>query len=295
MDIDSTRSNLKRRLVPAIAVWCTMIPLMGGCETVNQGLSDFAATMSPTTPRQAAEMALNQDDPDKRREGVLLISNSAIGGEEVYVKLYREYVRFEPDALTKAAAIRALARHGLPDDALLIQPHLKHENVQVRWEATKGLQRMHNPLVVQNLIEVLRDEEERAEIRAAAAIALGQYPQDNVFQGLLPALNARELSVNDAAEQSLNTLTGKSFGYNARSWLQWYNVAVKSGDAFAGRKDYFYPTYSRKHTTFEKLTFWSTPRFEQPGQPIGLKPLGQRSTYQDEKATEGDKQGDDGR
>ena len=181
-------------------------------------------------------MALDQDDPDRRREGVLLISNSTIGGEEVYVKLYQEYVQFEPDALTKAAAIRALARHGMPDDALLIQPHLKHENVQVRWEATKGLQRLHNPSVVQSLIEVLRDEDERAEIRAATAIALGQYPQDNVFQGLLSALNARELSVNDASEQSLNTLTGKSFRYNVRSWLRWYNDAAKTGDAFAGRK-----------------------------------------------------------
>ncbi len=45
-----------------------MIPIMGGCESVNQGLSDFADTMSPKTPRQAAEMSLDQNNPDKRSE-----------------------------------------------------------------------------------------------------------------------------------------------------------------------------------------------------------------------------------
>lgn len=295
MDNDSTRSNLKRLTLVTAAVWFTMIPFAGGCESVNQSLNDIATSMTPKTPRQAAEMALDQDDPDKRREGILLIANSVIGGEDVYVTLYREYVRFEQDALTKAAALRALARHGLPADALLIQPHLKHENLQVRWEAAKGLQRLHNPVVAQDLIEVLRDENDRAEIREAAATALGQYPQDNVFQGLLTALNARQLSINVAAERSLNTLTGKSFGYDVRAWLRWYNDTVKTGDAFAERKDYFYPTYSRAYTTLEKLTFWAKPSFEQPGQPIGLKPRGQRSTYQNEDAPAGDKQGDDGR
>lgn len=291
MDTDSTRSNLKRLMVVVIAAWFTMTPLLAGCESVNQGLNDIASSLTPKTPRQAAEMALDQDVPDNRRRGILLISNSAIGGEEVYVKLYREGVRFEQDALAKAACIQALARHGLPADALFIQPHLKHENQQVRREAAKGLQRLHNPVVVPDLIEVLRDEDERAETRSAAANALGQYPQDNVFQGLLSALNARELSINVASEQSLKTLTGKSFGYNKRSWLRWYNLAVKTGDAFAGGKDYYYPTYSRDHTTLEKLTFWSTPKFEQPGQPIGLKPRSQRTTYQDKKKTEGEKPG----
>jgi len=295
MDNDSTRSNPKRRLIFSIAVCFTMIPITGGCESVNQGLNDIATSLTPKTPRQAAEMALDQDDPEKRREGILLIANSTIGGEDVYVTLYREYVRFEQDALTKAAALRALARHGLPDDAPLFQPHLKHENVQVRWEAAKGLQRLHNPVVAQDLVEVLRDESERAEIRAAAATALGQYPQDNVFQGLLTALTARQLSINVAAERSLNTLTGKTFGYDDRAWLRWYNATVKTGDAFAGRKDDFYPTYSRAYTTLEKLTFWSKPSFEQPGQPIGLKPRGQRSTYQNEEEPTGNKQGGDGR
>ena len=47
MDIDSTQTNVKQRLMIAIAVWFTMIPFMGGCDSVNQGLSDFANSVSP--------------------------------------------------------------------------------------------------------------------------------------------------------------------------------------------------------------------------------------------------------
>jgi hypothetical protein len=225
-------------------------------------------------------MMLSQDDPDARRRGTLLIANSDFGGVDVYVRAYRDYVENDRNPLVKAAAIRALAKHGEPADALLIAANLDHENVQVRWEAAKGLQRLHNPLVVPDLLAVLRAASEESDVRVAAATAVAQYPEDRVFQGLVAALDARELAVNDAARDALRTLTGQQFDLDPRAWLSWYNQT--DDDPFAGSEEYLYPTYQRDDTLLEMLTFWTSRVEEQPAPPAGLRPDDQRRTYEEE-------------
>src|SRR6185295_4051963 len=112
------------------------------------------------------------------------------GGAEVYLRAYRDYIQHETNPLVKAEAIRALGRHGSAEDATLIAGQLKDDNIQVRWEAAKALQRLHNPAVVPDLLRILRDDQQTADIRMAAACALGQYPEDRVFHGLVGALEA---------------------------------------------------------------------------------------------------------
>jgi HEAT repeat protein len=269
---------LGRIAMPALAA--AVLVVIGGCETIGADLNALAKGLTPTTPRQAAEMMLNPHDPDDRREGTLLIANAPFGGNPPYVRTYRDYVEHERDPLVKAAAIRALAKHGTVEDAPLIARQLTHENVQVRWEAAKGLQRIHNPQVVPDLLESLRDPSEDADVRIAIARALGQYPEDRVFQGLVAALDARELAVNVAAAGSLRTLTGQAHGLDPSAWLSWYNNA--SGDRFAGGAEYLYPTYQRRESWLEKLAFWTSRPVEHPAPPVGLRPESQRRTYQNE-------------
>jgi hypothetical protein len=254
----------------------------GGCESLGEGIGEFASALTPVTPRQAAEFALDQNDADKRREGIVLLSNAHFGGEPVYVDLYREYVRFDADPMVRAAAISGLARFGEPADARFIAPHLRDANMHVRWAAAKGLQRLHDPEVAPDLIRTTFDVEETADVRSAAAIALGQYPQGTVVQALIAALSAPELSVNMAAAESLHTLTGRDFGLDGRAWFEWSRRSESDGGLFAGRVQYYYPTYSRNLSWLEHLAFWSKPTFEPPGQPAGLTPLGARSTYQED-------------
>lgn len=286
---------------------------MVGCETMGQDIRDLGSIISPRTPAEASRDMFNMYDADKRREGLTLISNASFGGAEVYVAAYRDMVANERDPVVKALAIRALAKHGRPEDALLIVQHLRlcencvqknqldgltgaaaanrrvdcqstacrSDNVQVRWEVAKGLQRLHNPEVVPDLISLLRDNTEHTDVRIAAAVALGQYPEDRVVQSLVGALDARELAINMAAEQSLHTLTGQSFDMEPRRWLNWYNQAVVNGEAFAGGKEYLYPTYSRRETIWDKLAFWTSRNYEQPAPPAGLRPQSERSTYED--------------
>ena len=254
-----------------------------GCDTLGQDLKDIGGVFSPTTPSEAARHMVDPYDADNRRTGVELISNAPFGGVEVYVKTYRDMVDNERDPVVKAIAIRALARHGAPEDAMRILPHLSHENVQVRWEAAKGLQRLHNEAVIPDLLKALNADDEHSDVRIAAATALGQYPQDRVFQGLVRALDARELAINLAAGKSLYDLTGEDFGIDPPAWLAWYNSAG-SARAFANPKEYLYPTYSRGDLWWEKIMFWTSRNWEKPGLPAGLRPADERKTYQDESS-----------
>jgi hypothetical protein len=274
--------KVKESLRPMLcAIACGLLAL-SGCDTIGQDLKGFTRGLVPVKPAEAARMMVNPHDADERREGTTLISNAPWGGVDIYLKVYRDMVLNEPDPIAKAAAIRALARWGEPEDAVRIMPHLAHENIQVRWEAAKGLQRIYNPAVVTELLRVLRDDQEQYNVRSAAATALAMYPEDRVFQGLVGALDARELAVNEAAERSLEILTGYTFEMDSQSWLAWYESVGSTEQAFAGQQQFLYPTYYRRDFWWEKVMFWTSRNWELPAPPAGLRPATQRDTYADE-------------
>lgn len=269
----------RRCAAPTAALLAALILLAGssGCDTISEDMGDAFRVFSMPSPREASEMALDQHDADARRRGTLLLANAPFGGNPPYLRMYRNHVELDPDPLVQAAAIRSLARWGDPADAPLIASKLDHPNVQVRWEAAKGLQRLHEPAVVPRLLDTLDDSDENLDVRVAAATALGQYPQDRVVQGLIAALDARPLAVNLAARDSLRTLTGQTLELEPREWLAWYN---ETDAPFAEQEDFLYPTYQRDQTWLEHLAFWYEPVQEQPSLPAGLGSQGERRTYE---------------
>ena len=274
----------------AAALWCgaATVLTVAGCDTIGQDFNALTESLMPPTPSEAVERMVDPNDPDNRRRGTLLIANSPFGGADPYLKVYRDMAIHERDPLAKAAALSALGRHGLPNDAPVIAASLDDENRQVRWAAAQALQRIHNVAVTGDLLEVLRKDEEYADTRIAAAVALGQYPQDRVFQGLISALDERELALNFAAQGSLLVLTGQDFGLEPSAWLGWYN---NTAEPFAGRQEYLYPTYQRDETWMERLAFWSTTTYEQPAPPAGLRPESERRTYEDDDELNPDEPG----
>ncbi len=258
-----------------------------GCETFTQDLNSLGSAIMPVSPEQAARWMVDPNDPDNRRKGTVLISNSPFGGAEAYVTWYRDRIAVEANALVRAALVTALGRWGEPSDAPVIAARLADDNLYVRWEAAKALQRIHNPAVVPDLLRVMRNDDEDTDVRTAAAVALGQYPQDRVFQVLVAALDAPQLSINEAARKSLGTLTGESLGLDPEAWLAWYNGAAAP---FAGQQEYLFPTYQRDETLLEKLAFWSKKSYEQPAPPAGLKPP-PRETYQSSDEAPSDETG----
>ncbi|MHC4809761.1 MAG: HEAT repeat domain-containing protein [Planctomycetota bacterium] len=254
-----------------------------GCQSIGSDVEDAFGGLFGPSPTEAVVWTTDTD-PDLRRRGVLLLGNAVFGGEEPYVRLYRDYAVNERNPLVKAAAIRALARHGEVADARIIATQLTHENRQVRWEAARGLQRLHEPAVVPDLLERLRDPDEDVQVRVATATALGQYGSDRAFQGLVAALEAPELAVNHAAAASLRQLTGRDIGIDPTAWLRWYRDAAGDSQRLAGASGFRYPTYERDLGFFEQLAFWNPPVREFPGPPLGLEPGDARRTYEDAPA-----------
>jgi len=264
------------------------ILLLFGC--VSDDFNNIADGFSPPTPRQAALMAVDQYDPDERRTGITLLANSPFGGAPEYLKLYRDYVVEDRDPLVRAAAIKALSRFGDSTDAMLIIPWLNRSNegsAQVRRAAAMSLQRLHNPEVVASMLRALRDQDEENQVRASVATALGQYPENQVFLGLIAALQANDLAINLSAADSLHILTGQVFGTDWDAWFEWRELVLDNdGDLFANMSTYEYPTYQHEERWYDRLTFWEHRIHEKPSIPSGLREESRRSTYEEETETE---------
>jgi hypothetical protein len=261
-----------------------LLSLAGGSGCVMDDMDEISRIFDVPTPGEAARWALDQHDPDRRREGLVLLCTATFGGAEVYVSLYRDYVENDDNPLVKSAAIAALARHGTPQDALLIAPWAKRsvtESVTIRWAAVQGLQRLHNRDVVAVLVDVVIDREEQSEIRSAACVAMGQYPEDRVAQALITVLDARELAINVDAAEALAMLTGQQFGMDMPAWRTWYVAARAKGDPFAGGAEYRYPTYTRDSVWWEHVAFWLDEQYEPSLRPAGLRDSSERRTWDD--------------
>jgi HEAT repeats len=208
------------------------------------GDSVLAPLFKQTSVKEAAAWAADPYDADKRARGTLLLANAPFGGAEPYLALYRQHA-LDKDTNVQAAACRGLALHGQPSDVDLIVPLTKSKEYLVRLEATRSLQRLHNPTAVPALVDRLSIEKEtEPDIRAEAASALGQYAEVKSMQALIAALADPSLVVNVNAHDSLKTLTGNDeLPAERRAWVQWQKQAAAP---FAGRKSYVYPVFWRE-------------------------------------------------
>ncbi|MBC8203827.1 MAG: HEAT repeat domain-containing protein [Planctomycetes bacterium] len=269
---------------------CTLSLLLflGGC--VTDDFNDLAKGFAPVTPNQAAMMASDQHSPDERREGITLLANSPFGGGPPYVSMYRDYVIEDGDPLVRAAAIKALARYAEVTDAELIAPWLRSdgsESIQVRREAAVALQRIHNPIVVGDLLRSLGDENEDSTVRAFCATALGHYPEDRVLLGLISSLDANELTINLASSESLHILTGQVFGTDQYAWFEWYRATHDANNnPFEAMTFFQYPTFKYETRWYDRFVFWEHRNEEKPDVPVGLEDPTRRSTYDDSSVSQ---------
>lgn len=232
-----------------------------GAEGILSGL------FAQPAPVEAARMAINPYDANDRYRGTLLLANAPFAGEPVYLQLFEDNIK-DVDPSVRTAAARALANHGQPRHASLLIDALSDEDRLVRQEAARGLQRLHDPRAITSLIRVMReDSEPYADVRAEAALALGQYDNHRVLDALIAALEDRSLTVNRAAEASLKILTGKDFGLDRAAWVAW---TLQTEDVFAERQPYLYPVFKRDMYLIEYLPFIPRPPNETPAAPAGM-------------------------
>lgn len=247
---------------------------MTGCNTMPDNRHPIEILFSPfngPTPREAAIDAVSTYDADRRARGIATLAQADFGGEDPYVKLYRETIKIDPDATVRTAAVKALGMHGDVQDALLFIEVLKDEQASVRWEAARALQKIHNPVVTRPLSEVLKNDEDE-NVRIAAAYALGQYAQPGVFDSLVAALDDDSYGVVRISQQSLSTLTGQALGDDPQRWFSWSEK--NQGNLFVGRKQYVWHDYQVPPTWSSRMIFWKRNDYTEDSArlPKGIEP-----------------------
>lgn len=249
---------------------------LAGCESdpyrpTSNSILDY---LSGPSPKLAAEMATDPYDADRRYRGTVLLAGATFAGEEVYMNLFRSYTN-DKDSAVRGAAARAIANHGSPEDATYLITLLNDEDVIVRREAARGLQRLHNPAAIEALIKKISTTqkadgglvlEDDSLVRAEAAMALGQYASTAVIEALIASLDDPELAVNRGSLSALRTLTGQDLGYSRTSWTLWLRG---QRTPFLGQAVFVYPAYQRDSHWYEHVPFVRKPTMETPGVPAG--------------------------
>lgn len=256
-----------RPAVGAILALVLLAPLTACDIHARPGSRTLFEAFRPPSPQEAVEMALDDANADRRYRGTMLLANAPWGGAGPYIPMYVDYVD-DDEPNVRAAAVRALGNHGEPEHVPLIVARLEDPSEAVRLEAAVALQRLHNPVAIDPLLRRLSvDVEPNVDVRAEAAVALGQYASTKVLQRLIAALTDRNLRVLHASERSLTLLTGEDFGLDRRAWAQW---ARQVQDPFAGRRPYEYPVFQRDKRLLEYLPFVPPPPNETPDAPAGM-------------------------
>ncbi len=261
-----SRSSIPLRLPPAraAAIPFALALFLTGCTLNQSPVAELFDRITPPSPREVASEAFDVD-PDVRRRSVAQLSAAPFGGEEPYLRLYRLLVT-DPDDTVRAACVKALGTHGEAQDTERIVVRLADDSSIVRWEAAQALQKIHHPAAVDPLMRTLISDPD-ADVKQAAAIALGQYPRPAVFNALVQALEDPQFSVAAAARTSLTTLTGQDFGTDINRWLTY--AEENSETVFARQTQYTWTPFDKPPTLLQRLQFWKPREKPVPQVPVG--------------------------
>lgn len=249
-------------LVAAALVSCAS---QSGGNADEHWFSALVRSLSGPTPGETARQAFNSYDADRRREAINRLADAPFAAEPAYLQAYRLLLQ-DPDPTVRAAAVQALGRHGTVEDALPLAARLEDPSPYTRWSAAQALRRIHNPQAVRPLLSTLAKDAD-ADVRIAAADALGQYPDRLVYESLVAALNDSDFSVARAARRSLKTLTGRDLGPEPAPWVQWSEHEPRQ--LFVDQQPYTYKPYEKPRSLWEKLQFWKS-RSSTRETPVGL-------------------------
>ncbi len=202
------------RIIAIITLAC-LAGGAGGCGA--GGFWEKIGFKRKPSPQEQVEMVYASKDPDVRREGIALLSSNSWGLKEIYLKKYAEILRTDKDASVRGVAVRALGRSGnnkFLDDVVAA---MSDESDSVRWDAAVALDRLVGPAAVGPLrICAVRDPS--ADVRAACARALRNYPEEPVRRTLAACLRDKAFAVRYQAHASLVRITGRDMGYEPENW-----------------------------------------------------------------------------
>ena len=170
----------------------------------------------PSGPKIVA-MATDENDADRRREGIALLSDHSWGNKEPYLKWYAQRLAVDKDPGVRCVAARALAKVGavqyLPD----VVAALSDPSPAVRLDVAVALDRLRGDEAVDPLCRTAA-QDGSPDVRAAAAKALRHYPQKKVVAALVYCLSDQSFEVRHWSHESLVAMTGRDPGVEPGDW-----------------------------------------------------------------------------
>lgn len=159
-------------------------------------------------------------DADRRRVGIVNLTNRSFGKAPPYTTRYTQIARFDTSPLVRATALRSLNRSRDESATGLFIASLEDESPLVRLEAAKGLANMPNPNAAGPLLKLFIDPKEEVDVRIAAADALRYNRTLEVARALVDSLSAPDFGISWQSRRSLRAMTGHDFRYNQSAWLE---------------------------------------------------------------------------
>ena len=190
-----------------------------GCREAGKpfSLQNVLTGFMAPSPRQQVVMAFGHNDPDKRREGVVLLANNSWGLKEPCLAGYATLLKVDDNAMVRSTAVRALGKAGeakyLPD----IVACLSDVSAMVRWDAAVALDEVLGEAAIKPLQEHAVTDTS-VDVRIACIKALRHYRSGEVIYTLLECMKDRAFGVRYQARTLLVELTGCDFGYKPDDW-----------------------------------------------------------------------------
>ena len=173
------------------------------------------------SPREhAAYLASDASTPDQRFRGLNGLSSRGFGQQPPYTEVYADLAADDPNALVRAASVRALNRSRASAERDVLINRLGDESPLVRLEAAKALGHLPAPEAALPLLELALDADEDLDVRLAAVASVRHYRSPAVKDGLIDLIDGDEFSLAFQSRAALMALTGKDAGYDAAAWRE---------------------------------------------------------------------------
>ena len=226
------RTVVDSRTWIALTLAVLVLLVLPGCKGKGKSFTlqgAMSKMFSSAKPSEMVAMAFDSEDPDKRREGITLLSDRKWGREEPYLKGYSVILRSDPDPRVRSAAVRALGRSSATDYLQDVIKALDDEAGPVRWDAAASLDSLIPQCGEKQGDEISPDGaigplsrcalgDPSADVRGSCAAALKHFRNPEVLRTLKGCLRDSNLAVRYRARESLIAILGRDLGADPQDW-----------------------------------------------------------------------------
>ncbi len=181
-------------------------------------------------PAKLVLVALKSEDPNERLHALRELKKSGSFAEPWAVSAVGLIAQTDPSSTIRAYATYLLGKVATDECVNILAEVLDDPSAKVRRASALALSEIDfesgnissttKRKSKSSLISVLTADED-VDVRIYSARALRSFKDKEVLYALISALKDSDFAVKYEAEQSLIALTGRTFHYNAESWLAW--------------------------------------------------------------------------